>query len=285
MLTRREELENELLVKLFKRDADIWSRRTGVYAAAQSHERCATCGQIFSTITANAAVEPGGEEMEIDREVLRRELIKKHGRGIRGVESMLRSLGLDSAKYLKQARDNSIASIVGREKRGADHEAMAAHGHMPEGGFDDDVTQFLTDCGMDDERQSKLYEMLAPRQHIRGELSERTTEDDMETERDLESEKNVKASSTNYNKRDEAEAAREERRNSIQNESMPHSAIKGRRMAGDADINYIAEQMARIGGGGTDRTKYSVGPANFALDSVERNKKFLERLARLEGRA
>jgi hypothetical protein len=181
-----------------------------------------------------------------------------------GPEDCLRAMGMDSS-LLSGPPEKRSESIL--NNRGAME--MAAHGHsgdedMDDGAWDEKVRSFLSDKGWDENSISELFEMLPERQHIKGEKVERGTEDDMESEGRLESPSNMRKSATNSNRRDDERAKMTEHRNSEQSEDRMPGRSRGylpenhmsRRMAGDADLQFVRERLARspevfVGGSAT----------------------------------
>lgn len=199
-------------------------------------------------------------------------------------EALFRQLGMDGML-------NASRSVMDDKHA----QEFAQHGHgrddadMTWDSWEERARAMMGANGMSEDDMNELFSMLPERQHIKGEKVERTTEDDEGTQGRLESRGNMEKSATNSNRRDDMRARETEHRDSEQSEdAMPHRSrgyLPGNKFAHDADAFLRDLGADRIGTSmSAVRPERSVGPNNFALDSVEQNAAFLKKLDRLSAR-
>ena len=222
-------------------------------------------------------------------------LKERFGRGPEGFKRCMAALGLDSdpEAYLRKARKRKLRH--GEPVRlGYDSKSYM----KPKGVDTADLRAFLRARGIEGDDMRKAFDLMGldfeddwameqAAQH--GHSDHRMGgEDDEESEERLKSEKNMRRSSTNYNRRDESEADRREMRNSVQSEDNINAnrvhGGKGGRWAGGMD--GLRELIQRVGVDNGSRPAHAkeTGPSNFDGGGVEDRLRFLKKLDRLAAR-
>jgi hypothetical protein len=148
-------------------------------------------------------------------------------------EDALKALGMDSM---------SVSELVGREK------TKTAGDDLEDISFDaEKVRSFCKDCGLTDDTINELFEMLPRRQHVEGELSERTSRDSEQQER----QRRLETSEHEYaaqHEHDNRSAAEREHRGSLQSEDNLNAnrirGGKGGRWAHDENFLRVGTSMS-----------------------------------------
>ena len=227
-----------------------------------------------------------------------------------GPKEVMKTLGLDSAllkdlsgrspsRTMRDDKDmigniRQMENMTRSEQLGLEEHAQHGRSDL---GIDDDWQEkaraFMSDCGLSEDDQNALFEMLPTREHIRGEKVERGTKDEEELDREEAQQRRLEGSERRVapeHSRENAEASSREARNSLQRETtrdeMPRRSRNylpenhmSRRMAGDADLAAMRQEMMRLpASGGRNptaaelRVSKSKVSASLALDGKARDR-------------